>query len=390
MTWQFTLAGLFVGVLVGMTGMGGGSLMTPILILLFGFDAKVAVGTDILHGAVFKSFGAARHRMLGTVHARLALWMLIGSAPLSLVGVEVANTIGDNSMSNFQKVVGGALILGGTGFLARTFIKAASSDAPFHLSTRDKAIAIAIGAFGGFVVGLTSVGSGTFFGLAMLFAYPLTASKMVGTDMFHAAVLLWVAGISHLLHGDVDKHAILWLLTGSIPGVLIGSHLSIRVPEQRAADRLRRRAAALGDQARRRAAGELGDRDHARGDGGRARPLAALQRALAAARGPGGGVESPGRGPGALDRVLRRTPGCDCGRVRPHRGREDRAQPDLRDEDRPAAHLLADLQPEALPPTRRSTSTSGCARSSTSRSGWSGTASGSRRSSPGRRSPRAR
>ncbi|HEX4521045.1 MAG TPA: sulfite exporter TauE/SafE family protein [Gaiellaceae bacterium] len=232
MTWQFTLAGLFVGVLVGMTGMGGGSLMTPILILLFGFDAKVAVGTDILHGAIFKSFGAARHRMLGTVHARLACWMLVGSAPLSLVGVELANSISEKSMNNFQQIVGAALILGGTGFLARTFIKAHSSDAPFKLSTRDKAIAIAIGAFGGFVVGLTSVGSGTFFGLAMLFAYPLTAPKMVGTDMFHAAVLLWVAGVSHLLHGDVDKHAILWLLTGSIPGVLIGSHLSIRVPER--------------------------------------------------------------------------------------------------------------------------------------------------------------
>ena len=90
MTWQFSLAGLLVGVLVGMTGMGGGSLMTPILILLFNFDAKVAVGTDILHGAIFKSFGAARHRMLGTVHARLALWMLAGSAPLSLVGVQIA------------------------------------------------------------------------------------------------------------------------------------------------------------------------------------------------------------------------------------------------------------------------------------------------------------
>ena len=85
----------------------------------------------------------------------------------------------------------------------------------------------------------------------MLFAYPLTASKMVGTDMFHAAVLLWVAGISHLLHGDVDKHAIAWLLVGSIPGVLLGSHLSIRVPEQAAAHRFRDRAAALRDQARR-------------------------------------------------------------------------------------------------------------------------------------------
>src|SRR4029077_5985130 len=113
MTWQFTLAGLLVGVLVGMTGMGGGSLMTPILILLFGFNAKVAVGTDILHGAVFKSFGAVRHRMLGTVHARLALWMLIGSAPMSLIGVEVANSVGDHSMTTFQKVVGGALMLGG-------------------------------------------------------------------------------------------------------------------------------------------------------------------------------------------------------------------------------------------------------------------------------------
>ena len=232
MTWQFTLAGLFVGILVGMTGMGGGSLMTPILILLFGFNAKVAVGTDILHGAVFKSFGAVRHRMLGTVHARLACWMFLGSIPLSLVGVELSNKIGDNSMGELQKIVGGALILGGTGFLARTFIKSRGSDAPFILSPRDKVIAILIGGFGGFVVGLTSVGSGTFFGLAMLFAYPLTAPKMVGTDMFHAAILLWVAGISHLIHGDVDKHAMLWLLTGSIPGVLIGSHLSVRVPDR--------------------------------------------------------------------------------------------------------------------------------------------------------------
>ena len=105
-TWQFTLAGLLVGILVGMTGMGGGSLMTPILILFFGFDAKVAVGTDILHGAIFKSFGAARHRMLGTVHARLALWMLLGSAPLSLVGVQIASSSRQHT-TTLQRVVGG-------------------------------------------------------------------------------------------------------------------------------------------------------------------------------------------------------------------------------------------------------------------------------------------
>jgi uncharacterized membrane protein YfcA len=231
-TWQFSLAGLLVGILVGMTGMGGGSLMTPILIIVFGFNAKVAVGTDILHGAVFKSFGAVRHRMLGTVHARLGLWMLAGSAPLSLVGVEVANRIGSNSMNSLERIVGGALILGGIGWLVKTFISGHADDAPFLLATRDKVIAVVIGASCGFVVGLTSVGSGTFFGLAMLLVYPLTAPKIVGTDMFHAAGLLAVAGVSHLLHGDVDTHAMAWLLVGSIPGVLLGSQMSIKVPER--------------------------------------------------------------------------------------------------------------------------------------------------------------
>jgi uncharacterized membrane protein YfcA len=232
-TWQFSVAGLLVGLLVGMTGMGGGSLMTPILILLFGFDAKTAVGTDILHGAVFKSFGAVRHRMLGTVHARLALWMLAASAPMSLVGVQLADRFGENAADTMARLVGAALVVGGIGFLAKTFVRSrVTSDAPFLLTNRDRAIAIAMGAFGGLIVGLTSVGSGTFFGLTMLLVYPLTAQKIVGTDVFHAALLLWVAGASHLLHGNVDTHALAWLLVGSIPGVLIGSNLSVKVPEQ--------------------------------------------------------------------------------------------------------------------------------------------------------------
>ena len=231
MTWQFSITGFGVGILVGMTGMGGGSLMTPILILLFGFDPKMAVGTDILHGAVFKSFGAVRHRMLGTVHARLALWMLLGSAPMSLVGVQIASGLGDGTDSLMGKIVGGALIFGGLGFVAKTFLRGRADDSPFLLASRDKLIALAIGAACGFVVGLTSVGSGTFFGLAMLLIYPLTARKIVGTDVFHAAALLWVAGASHLAHGNVDLHAMGWLLVGSIPGVLLGSQMSIRIPD---------------------------------------------------------------------------------------------------------------------------------------------------------------
>jgi uncharacterized membrane protein YfcA len=232
MTWELSIAGLFVGALVGMTGMGGGSLMTPMLILIFGFNPKTAVGTDILHGAVFKSFGAIRHRQLGNVHVPLALWMLVGSAPLSLVGVQIASSFSDSTQSTMSKVVGGALILGGVGFAIKAFIHGYVGEEQLHLTTRQKVIAIAIGASCGFVVGLTSVGSGTFFGLAMLLVYPLAARRIVGTDMLHAALLLWVAGAGHLLHGNVDLHAMAWLLVGSIPGVLIGSHYSIRVPER--------------------------------------------------------------------------------------------------------------------------------------------------------------
>jgi len=232
LTWQFVLAGALVGVLVGMTGMGGGSLMTPMLILIFGFDPKTAVGTDILHGAIFKSFGAVRHRQLGNVDTRLALWMLVGSGPLSLVGVQLASSFSDSTESVMGRVIGASLILGGIGFLAKTFIRRPEPDGPFELTTRVKVLAILIGASFGFVVGLTSVGSGTFFGLALLLLFPLSATRVVGTDLLHAALLLWIAGAGHLLHGNVDLHAIAWLLLGSIPGVLVGSHLSIRVPER--------------------------------------------------------------------------------------------------------------------------------------------------------------
>jgi uncharacterized membrane protein YfcA len=237
MTWQFTLTGLLIGSIVGLTGMGGGSLMTPILVIVFGFKPTFAVGTDIVHGAIFKSFGAIRHRRLGTVHARLTLWMFLGSGPLSLAGVGLATLIkhhyGETAQSIEGYAVGAALVAGGIGFLAKTFIKRGiqATDQPFILARRDKILAVAIGAVFGFVVGLTSVGSGTFFGLVMVLVYPLTMSKIVGTDIFHAAALLWVAGIGHLASGNVDLHATAWLLTGSIPGVLISSRFTVRVPD---------------------------------------------------------------------------------------------------------------------------------------------------------------
>jgi hypothetical protein len=237
-TWELSLTGLLIGLLVGATGMGGGALMTPLLIFLFGFKPTLAVGTDILHGAVFKTFGAVRHRRLGTVHARLTVWMLLTSAPFSLVGVQLAEWMerryGDSVESTSAKVIGAALVLGGLGFLAKTYLKRGiqPDNAPFLLARRDRVIALALGAGGGFIVGLTSVGSGTFFALVMLLVYPLTAAKIVGTDIFHAAALLWVAGLSHLFHGNVDLGAMAWLLVGSIPGVLLGSQITVRLPER--------------------------------------------------------------------------------------------------------------------------------------------------------------
>jgi uncharacterized protein len=236
MTWQFTLTGLGLGLIVGLTGVGGGSLMTPILIILLGFKPTFAVGTDIFHGAIFKTFGAIRHRRLGTVHGHLTMWLFAGSGPMAVAGV-AASYVLRHQISNAQTilgyVIGAALIGGGGGFLAKSFVKKGpqASERPFIMSRRDKTIAVATGAVFGFIVGLTSVGSGTYFGLMMVLVYPLTMPRIVGSDIFHAAALLWVAGIGHLFVGDVDLHATAWLLTGSVPGILISSRYTVKVPD---------------------------------------------------------------------------------------------------------------------------------------------------------------
>jgi uncharacterized membrane protein YfcA len=235
-TWQFTLTGLGLGLIVGLTGVGGGSLMTPILIIVFGFKPTYAVGTDIFHGAIFKTFGAIRHRRLGTVHGHLTLWLFAGSGPMAIAGV-VTSYVLRNSISNAETVlgyaIGAALIGGGSGFLAKSLVQRGvqPSTAPFIMSRRDKLIALATGAVFGFIVGLTSVGSGTYFGLMMVLVYPLTMPRIVGTDIFHAAALLWVAGVGHLIIGDVDLHATAWLLLGSVPGILISARYTLKVPD---------------------------------------------------------------------------------------------------------------------------------------------------------------
>lgn len=236
MDWKLSVAGLLTGLLVGMTGMGGGSLMTPILVFLFGIPPSTAIGTDIAHGAVFKTVGAVQHRRMGNVRARLAGWMLVGSVPASLLGVwlnvQITNHYGDGVKSVMGQVLGGALLFGAVGLVAKSLVQPdATGDASWELTNRDRVAAILIGTFGGFIVGLTSVGSGVFFGLTLLVVFPLKAHKVVGTDIFHAAILLYVAGAAHWAAGNIDFGILFWLLIGSIPGVLIGGRLTLSIPD---------------------------------------------------------------------------------------------------------------------------------------------------------------
>ena len=238
MDWKYTVLGLFTGLLVGMTGMGGGSLMTPLLVFLFGVPPATAIGTDIAHGAAFKTVGAVQHRRMGNVRARLAGWMLIGSAPASLLGVwlnvQLVERYGDDVESVLGQVLGGALLFGAVGLIAKSIVQGEQGpETTWQLSNRDRFAAVLIGILGGFIVGLTSVGSGVFFGLTLLVIFPLRAHKVVGTDIFHAAVLLYVAGAAHWFAGNVDFGILFWLLLGSIPGVLLGGRLSLSIPEQR-------------------------------------------------------------------------------------------------------------------------------------------------------------
>jgi uncharacterized membrane protein YfcA len=158
--------------------------------------------------------------------------MFLASAPTSLIGVWLATKLKGFS-TQMSYVIAVALVLGGLGLLAKSFIRFQErSNKGYHLTKRDKVAAILIGLVGGLVVGLTSVGTGVFFGLTMLIVFPLRSAKIVGTSIFLAAALLWVAGTGHLIAGNVQLGIVGWLLIGSIPGVLLTSKFTLRIPER--------------------------------------------------------------------------------------------------------------------------------------------------------------
>jgi uncharacterized protein len=233
------LFGLGVGVLVGMTGMGGGSLMTPLLILVFGIKPVVAVGTDLAYAAVTKTVGGWRHFRKGTVFPRMALWLAAGSCPGALLGVWLLDKLRDawgDGFDTFMLIaIGSALLLTGSVVLMRALAvanHAARERRAFRMDTRHKIAAAALGGSVGFVLGITSAGSGTLIAIGLILGFRLSPHRVVGTDVAHAAVLLWVAAIAHMFSGNIDYGLAGTILLGSVPGVWIGTHISTLLPQE--------------------------------------------------------------------------------------------------------------------------------------------------------------
>ncbi len=230
--------GLGIGVLVGMTGMGGGSLMTPLLILIFGIQPTTAIGTDIFYSAVTKTVGGWRHLKMKTVNMELVKWLALGSVPAAVGGVAlvsiIENHVGEDRLDSLvYAVLGGTLLMVGIITLARALILRNLVDERdrFDVERRHKVAAVLIGATTGFVIGITSAGSGTVIAILLIAVYRLAPKKVVGTDVFHAAVLLWAAGLAHIVGGNVDFSLAGNILIGSVPGVIIGAALSSRAPQ---------------------------------------------------------------------------------------------------------------------------------------------------------------
>ncbi len=249
MSLAYTISGFAVGLLVGITGVGGGSLMTPLLVFLFGFNPAVAVGTDLLFAAITKTGGVwVHHGKHGSVDWRIVRWMALGSIPFALITLFVLKhfmAIGKETTGVITFTLGIALILTAVALFVRSFLlNRASKLKPIddqHSNASNTArfkhfqipATVLIGAILGVLVTLSSVGAGALGTVALLFLYPkMTTLKIVGTDLAHAIPLTAVAGIGHLSLGNVDLILLGSLLIGSLPGIWLGSHLSAKIPER--------------------------------------------------------------------------------------------------------------------------------------------------------------
>lgn len=240
-----TLAGFFIGIVVGLTGMGGGALMTPVLVLFFGVPPLTAVSSDLVVSAVMKPVGAVVHLRRGSVVLPIVGWLCLGSVPAAFCGVFVIKALGDSEgvQSVTKLALGIALIIATVGLIYRSYLRMAeraktragllppTPDGPVTITARPLPTVL-VGAVGGVVVGMTSVGSGSLIIIAMLTLYPMMkAAGLVGTDLVQAVPLVVSAAIAHILFGDFELTLTASLLVGCLPGVYLGAKLSAHAPD---------------------------------------------------------------------------------------------------------------------------------------------------------------
>ncbi|WP_315904556.1 sulfite exporter TauE/SafE family protein [Denitratisoma sp. DHT3] len=234
-----SLAGLMVGMLVGATGVGGGAVMTPLLVLLLGVAPHTAVGTDLLYASLTKMFGVAVHGSQGRVDWQVVRRLSLGSLPAALGTLMWLHWAGSSGVRQGTIIValGSVLILTACAMAAKPFLnqigKRMRIGDPTHFKRFQPALTILAGMVLGFLVALTSIGAGALGAVMLVFLYPLrlTPAKLVGTDLAHAIPLALVAGAGHILMGNVDFRLLGSLLLGSIPGVWIGAHFGGRLPD---------------------------------------------------------------------------------------------------------------------------------------------------------------
>jgi len=239
MDWVNPVAGLGVGLVVGLTGVGGGALMTPILVLLFGMAPATAVGTDLWFAAITKMFGGALHHSRGSVDVEVLRLLCTGSLPTACLTLWWLHSTGSSQMKHgvILNLLGAVLILTAAAMVFKRQAQALGKGLRINAAERFKraqpGLTVLAGAVLGFLVTLTSVGAGALGAVMLIYLYPfrMTPSKLVGTDIVHAIPLTVVAGSGHLYMGNVDSGLLWQLLVGSIPGVLIGSMLSHKTPE---------------------------------------------------------------------------------------------------------------------------------------------------------------
>jgi uncharacterized membrane protein YfcA len=232
------LGSAIVGLLVGLTGAGGGALMTPMLILLFNVKPAAAISSDLVAAVVMRPVGSVVHMHKGTVNWRLVQWMCIGSVPMAFLGAYLLHVLGGSSgdENNVQITLGAALLAGTAAMLLRSWLDRRSGNqrtAAIRAIKVRPAVTLLIGAVGGLIVGMTSVGSGSLMIVLLLFAYPLLgASELVGTDLTQAVPLTGAAALGALAFGHVEFGVTTALIVGSVPAVLVGSLLSSRAPDR--------------------------------------------------------------------------------------------------------------------------------------------------------------